>query len=141
MALTTQPDRLRALGEHLDRTGIGDAFIAIAPGDITVTPIAGRLPRQSLVYGLDELSHLSVGRTGGGAPPAGAGTTISHAALLARIGRDLRARACHAAFIVVYDGLVLIDYGLLGAAPSPVAAGGRDGVLVTRSRPAPLPTA
>lgn len=98
--MIARPEHLRALGHYLTRQGITNAFIAIGVDDIIVTPVAGLVVTSSIVYTPDDLLKIwhEFAASHGPGPD-----------LLEEAGRRLIAHHCHRAFLVLYDGRVIVD--------------------------------
>lgn len=102
-------DGLAALGWLLDRRGIRDAFITLAPTGVNVTRVRDGQPLPTRHFRPNHLSRLAdFARRQAGQP----GPRPFHSpreSVLRLAGRMLDEERCHSAFIVVYDDLLLVD--------------------------------
>jgi hypothetical protein len=127
----TCEDDLAALGWLLDRRRVRDCFISLDPTGASVTVVEGACAVGTRFYRLGRLSRLAsvVGRRPRAGLPA-----LSHSprqSLLRLAGRALDDQRCRAAFIVIYDDLLLIDDDR--CAPVIVAPAGRAASVPARA--------
>jgi hypothetical protein len=100
---------LRALGKRLDSQLIGNAFLAIDPFGVTVTPVDGRVPGTSTVYDSTALADIAkLMETSPATDLLADESAGCHERAMSLVSRAMAERNCPSAFVVVYEGLLII---------------------------------
>jgi hypothetical protein len=118
---------LAALGRCLDRLRIRDAFLTLDADGVTVTIVRGATPLVTVSYGRRRLERLATNQARRRPPARSSSDHAPREDLLRLAGRELARQGGHAAFIVLYDDLLIVDHDSYGAAasiqyPRPAAA-------------------